>query len=188
MAKLCNQCGESCASPHHYGPEESNAYGLIDQKVRGYYSSNALQDLTDYTFTLCEPCLKRMFDGFKISVTEEEYLIEGGRDLTEEERAEWRRKLNTPAHILVTKLLHAIIGIHPGYNDGSMKEPVAISTSLWKGIQDSDFLDVVNDGSDIVAEFYGIRLKVDPNLTGSSCCATGQVVNVLPVQTLLDFG
>lgn len=41
-------------------------HGLIEVTVSGGYSSPALWDLTNYTFSLCERCLRELFDGCKI--------------------------------------------------------------------------------------------------------------------------
>lgn len=98
---LCNKCGESCTPPaarsergQHVKwiegqglvaitPEEALSlrgpplYGLIEQTVRGGYDSYALEDLEKYTFSLCEGCLKELFDAFKIPVAQSEYLAGG---------------------------------------------------------------------------------------------------------------
>jgi hypothetical protein len=94
---LCNKCGESCipeswrseniserGTPVKWIPdvglveitqEESLElrgpvlYGLIEQEYTGGYDSiEGIQDLTKYTFSLCELCLKSLFDSFKIPV------------------------------------------------------------------------------------------------------------------------
>lgn len=89
---ICNCCGDSCVPPAARAPtgrgtpvkyvkdkglvaiteDESlllrgpNAYGLIEATVTGGYDSGALSDYTQYTFSLCETCLKRLFDSFKL--------------------------------------------------------------------------------------------------------------------------
>lgn len=75
MSSSCNQCGGSCESPNHQDAKEPPSYGLIDAKVKGYYSSYALVDLTEYTFSLCEGCLKKLFEGFAIPVSTREYPV-----------------------------------------------------------------------------------------------------------------
>ena len=57
---LCNQCGESCLDSN-----QMNYEGLIELTVQGGYASK-LGDMVPYTFSLCEDCLKKLFDGFKI--------------------------------------------------------------------------------------------------------------------------
>lgn len=60
---LCNNCGKSCCkgSEGHKRP-----HGLNEARVSGGYHSDALCDMTSYTFSLCEECLKAMFDKFAI--------------------------------------------------------------------------------------------------------------------------
>jgi len=58
---ICNNCGKSLS-----GPEPGDFYGLVETMVRGGYSSDGLVDGEIYTFSLCETCLKKMFDAFKI--------------------------------------------------------------------------------------------------------------------------
>jgi hypothetical protein len=66
---LCNLCGETCLLGHG---EEKYPHGMIDACVGGGYESTpgngcgALDDLTSYTFSLCEFCLDYMFTQFKI--------------------------------------------------------------------------------------------------------------------------
>lgn len=63
---LCNQCGKSIVS----GKIEDKVYseGLREQVIACGYGSE-LGDGNYYRFSLCEPCLQVMFDGFKIPVT-----------------------------------------------------------------------------------------------------------------------
>jgi len=82
---ICNKCGELCASPGdlasrtltekigHHGLAEF--YGLLDAVARGHYYSPVLEDCTAYKFDLCEPCLKKLFDSFKIPAEKREYDI-----------------------------------------------------------------------------------------------------------------
>src|ERR1700691_4026503 len=54
--KLCNLCGEClCEDGYDY-------YGLYNAKVEGGYNSNYLWDMRRYTFSLCEKCLRDMFN------------------------------------------------------------------------------------------------------------------------------
>lgn len=90
---FCNKCGDDCrlpkgpttGTPVKWNPKtgnldtltqeegrdrdalegHTNAYGLIEATVSGGYDSNALEDMESYTFSLCEPCLKVLFDTFK---------------------------------------------------------------------------------------------------------------------------
>ena len=60
---LCNKCGETCK-------DEMNFNGLIEARIEGAYDSKYLEDTTRYKFSLCEKCLKELFDTFKISPIE----------------------------------------------------------------------------------------------------------------------
>lgn len=99
---LCNKCGESCIPPDARVERGQPVkwiegqglvaithdealilrgpclYGLIEQTVSGGYDSYALEDLQKYTFSLCEGCLKELFDAFKIPVSQREYIIGEG--------------------------------------------------------------------------------------------------------------
>ncbi len=74
---LCNQCGCSCHPQN--SDKESNGqpcfYGLIEVSIYGCYFSPALDDMTTYTFSICELCLKKQFATFKIPVLETEYNL-----------------------------------------------------------------------------------------------------------------
>ena len=59
---FCNKCGESCLK------QNTGFYGLIEQTISGGFESNPLSDGTSYTFSLCESCLSKLFDEFKIPV------------------------------------------------------------------------------------------------------------------------
>lgn len=56
---LCNSCGESCLN------DIGDFNGLIDAIITCGYGS-LIEDDTKYTFSICESCLKKMFDTFKI--------------------------------------------------------------------------------------------------------------------------
>ena len=61
---LCNKCGKSCI-PGKYD-EVYDGYGLIEKTVIGGYWSPELYDDVSYTFSLCEGCLRELFDSCKI--------------------------------------------------------------------------------------------------------------------------
>ena len=64
----CNKCGDSLIPPSERSVERAGnppLYGLVEQTVSGGFESTALHDLEHYTFSICEPCLKEMFDGFR---------------------------------------------------------------------------------------------------------------------------
>lgn len=66
---VCNKCGGTLVSPNHpesqIDPDNPPLYGLVGAKVRGHYSSYGLTDLTEYSFSICEGCLKTLFESFK---------------------------------------------------------------------------------------------------------------------------
>lgn len=57
---ICNMCADTCLKVHFDGLREP--YGLIDCTAHGgYLSSNdnsGLDDMTSYTFSLCEKCMQ----------------------------------------------------------------------------------------------------------------------------------
>ena len=68
---LCNKCGNSCnvvSLPGVDALDINDYYGLIEASVSGGYCSTGLEDGKVYTFSLCENCLKELFDGFKLKV------------------------------------------------------------------------------------------------------------------------
>jgi hypothetical protein len=77
---LCNLCGLSCKPPNPSFSENEDL-GLIDCVVSGGYDSTpgngkgALDDVTQYKFSLCEFCLDWLFVQFKIPVEVSDYPI-----------------------------------------------------------------------------------------------------------------
>jgi hypothetical protein len=67
---ICNKCGNSCRPP---GIEDF--YGLIEVGFSTGYFSPAFPDGVSYTFSMCEKCLKEIFDTFKIKPQELPYII-----------------------------------------------------------------------------------------------------------------
>jgi hypothetical protein len=65
---FCNKCGKSCKK------RPGGFYGLIDAVVTGGYGSNPLEDMTTYVFSLCEDCLHKIFQGFKIPVETHDWV------------------------------------------------------------------------------------------------------------------
>lgn len=62
--QICNNCGD-CLCPEK-GINWNVPYGLHNAKVQGSYESTHLVDYHIYTFSLCEKCLRTMFNEFKI--------------------------------------------------------------------------------------------------------------------------
>lgn len=68
---LCNKCGESCRVS---GTDEDPIFeGIVEYTVAGSYFSKTLEDMTQYTFSMCGGCLKQMFETFKHPVDRQEY-------------------------------------------------------------------------------------------------------------------
>lgn len=61
---LCNLCGETMCPL--LGINEQIPHGLHQAKVTGGYDSYHLFDLTRYTFSFCEKCLRQLFVQCKI--------------------------------------------------------------------------------------------------------------------------
>jgi hypothetical protein len=85
--KLCNLCGLSCMLGHI----ERSPYGLIDATTNGGYDSTpgngcgALDDMTRYSFSLCEFCLDWLFTQFQIRVSTDDptndFLLKEGETI-----------------------------------------------------------------------------------------------------------
>lgn len=71
-AVFCNKCGEDCTPFETV--DSLDPHGLIEVEVGGGYASPHLEDLTTYTFSLCEACLIELFKGFKIPVATRSYV------------------------------------------------------------------------------------------------------------------
>jgi hypothetical protein len=65
--EICNKCSKSMKL------EDGQIYGLSNAHVNGGYLSKKLVDTTMYGFSICESCLKEIFDSFEIPVTETDY-------------------------------------------------------------------------------------------------------------------
>jgi hypothetical protein len=61
---LCNRCGE-CMRPLRT-MNEQYPHGLEGAKITGGYDSYHLFDMTTYTFSICEKCLRELFNQFKV--------------------------------------------------------------------------------------------------------------------------
>jgi hypothetical protein len=65
---LCNRCGRSLKTKLDPDGEIYNFDGLAECTVSGGYTSPCLSDMTNYTFSLCEPCLVDIFNSFKLPI------------------------------------------------------------------------------------------------------------------------
>lgn len=82
---ICNACGKSLC------PESDGCpYGLVEAKVSGGFNSPALSDCTNYEFSICENCLRKIFDEFAIKPMISEYMVGvlGGDDMPTDEKYE----------------------------------------------------------------------------------------------------
>lgn len=68
---ICNKCGRSCKDS-----SEMNYEGLLEISVEGGYAS-ILGDTVKYTFSLCEECLKELFESFKIKCEKRSGMFAG---------------------------------------------------------------------------------------------------------------
>lgn len=85
---VCNACG-GCLCPSDSANHDV-PFGLVDAKVSGGYNSPALSDCTNYKFSICESCLRKIFDGFVVKPEISEYHLGvlGGDDVATDERYE----------------------------------------------------------------------------------------------------
>lgn len=59
---LCNKCGDSLQSRF----DDSIFVGLVEESYSGGFFSNEISDEFHYVFSLCEKCLKNLFESFCI--------------------------------------------------------------------------------------------------------------------------
>lgn len=68
----CNLCGQSCHLP---GAPDAGPHGLLEVSVNGSFDSTpgnghgTLDDMTSYTFSVCEFCLDFLFSNMRIAPT-----------------------------------------------------------------------------------------------------------------------
>lgn len=72
---LCNLCaGSVCPLGTH---NEQYPHGLFEAKIQGGYDSYHLFDMTEYTFSFCELCLRKLFNQCKIPPHVQDGSIDG---------------------------------------------------------------------------------------------------------------
>lgn len=84
---LCNNCGKNIIkSPETCRAQSScsTSGNLIGITVDGNYDSFYLFDGTSYTFSICEECLRNMFENFKIKPKVVDYIMSPGYGSDEE--------------------------------------------------------------------------------------------------------
>ena len=77
---VCNMCGGAMCHEisNKSGTWKTDSpHGLYDAKVQGGYESYHLLDMNQYTFSLCEECLRKMFNQFKIKPEVSEINFDG---------------------------------------------------------------------------------------------------------------
>lgn len=82
---VCNMCGGKLVG-------SMNLLGLPDCKVSGAYDSTHLEDTMSYRFSMCEKCLKDMFDRFAIPPAVSSYMGAGYESYQEIEDAKKKRE------------------------------------------------------------------------------------------------
>jgi hypothetical protein len=87
-AYICNNCGGTLCLPLT-GNSHKYPHGLIDAKISGGYESTYLTDMTTYEFSLCEKCLRVMFESFKIKPDVND--ADGFSDYSYEKDLEWHK-------------------------------------------------------------------------------------------------
>lgn len=63
---ICNKCGRSLKGEYNYS-------GINELQIVGGYDSPVFGDGDKYIFSLCEYCLKELFDSFEIAVEKDLY-------------------------------------------------------------------------------------------------------------------
>lgn len=90
---LCNLCGESmCPNERARSGiwQSEHPHGLINAKVTGGYESYHLMDLSQYTFSFCEPCLRKLFVRCKIKPQIHDMIFSGlSLDAAPSEESSW---------------------------------------------------------------------------------------------------
>lgn len=71
---LCNLCGNSTVPLEGPFAIELDSYGLVDAVVAGGYFSIHLCDGIRYKFSICEKCLRKLFEQFVIKPDVSNYM------------------------------------------------------------------------------------------------------------------
>lgn len=82
---ICNKCGE-CT--RHLGTyNETYPSGLENAEVQGGYESYHLFDCTTYTFSLCEKCLRELFNSCKVPPIVQDNTADGEWNYQDDRKA-----------------------------------------------------------------------------------------------------
>lgn len=84
---LCNMCGGSMCPIETMN--EQYPHGLFEAKVTGGYNSYHLLDMSCYTFSFCEGCLRKMFNQCKIKPNVNDVKFNSSLELVDGEQTSW---------------------------------------------------------------------------------------------------
>ncbi len=71
---ICNKCGETMLKTVGPWDEHGEFYGLQEASFSTGYLSKDFPDGKVYSFSMCEPCLKWLFELFELPPSEREYF------------------------------------------------------------------------------------------------------------------
>lgn len=127
---ICNSCSEVITPC---------SYGLIDAKVSGGYDSHHLWDLTTYQFSMCEKCLRDLFNNFKVPPATYGNDIEG--NISSNEAYEQDRKAHERRLWRDSGAQDARFGTGICNYEEECKEPAAWRECISETLQDRSYCD-----------------------------------------------
>ncbi len=71
---ICNKCSKSMSMPLGSWDEPGDFYGLQEASFSTGYLSKDFPDSRVYSFSMCEPCLKWLFELFNLPPSERTYF------------------------------------------------------------------------------------------------------------------
>lgn len=98
---ICNKCGGSMC-PEDNTPNRDIPHGLVEEQVTGGYDSFHLFDLSAYTFSLCEQCLRQLFDS--CTIYPNVYCQSGDRVSYEEDQTQYMDRMWRKSGGHITKM------------------------------------------------------------------------------------
>lgn len=126
---LCNLCGNSTV------PREgstSDSYGLIGAVVDGGYFSIDLCDGTRYKFSICEKCLRKLFEQFVIKPDVSDYMDNSVWSY-EEELGTYKHRLWTDSGAQIEKLKTGLCNFCKDCEE----------KGIWWGFIEDEFINLV---------------------------------------------
>lgn len=88
---VCNKCGD-CLCPPIGTMNQDAPHGLVEATVSGGYDSRHLFDTTNYSFSLCELCLRNLFNECAVPPKISHYMGPGWKTY-QEDRVMWEDRL-----------------------------------------------------------------------------------------------